>query len=741
MEQKTTSKQNRRASRYESDVSLDELSKLSNAPSLPSPTDSATTIASPPAPAPLAPPTAPTTSSPITIMVGAQRRGRGSSLGTGSRGNELDGLVGLPLNVFKYQKNLSVPRENVLSNAYLTAKLRATETTPPATTTPNNVLRIKVTSPAMVDAFLIVCREVCGSICSRYEVTQSDQLHLYSAASEIGIPRLQGLCEDVIAERFTPKRFVAAVRIALRHGRDSMIRLCYFWFKTQGATDHEAFLRRLDMTSTEKAVDSAFTTDTITRSQLFFHRETREISAGGTHRFSIDVFAQTLQTEHLRKSHLFRPPVPVLNIDNAIDQKEEGDNETAKQTSTSPTTDLIVDHVVEEMAAAQELAKKIADETETMASATKAEKNEEGEEGEEKNKEGEEKGEETGQGKEKEKEKEKNDNNDNKDTAAETETATTTTTTTTTATATATTNEDENINERAEEEQPNEKDKDKDNEKLSSPSSGLKSRQPYKSHDTQVQSAFDAKGFEGLKKCHVIRERKCGDMKDQTRYIVLSEPYNEFVVAAIVKDGVVFHFSLDPDDFSLDSPDYVGTMDCSFTGTTFTLRDYGMDHEIMNTEVLNEGIPGIGFVEHCVVVYDTNILGRVPNAMMVHIPHGRMSEDALIDDDLPYHKTEAADNGLLAIVDKSGPDFSRLQTRKPIWSDDLEAWTMDFHGRVKLASKKNFLLVSENAPNEVLMLFGKVSKSHFSLDFKAPMTVMQAFCIALTSFADKMLVT
>ena len=116
-------------------------------------------------------------------MVGAQRRGRGSSLGTGSRGSELDGLVGLPLNVFKYQKNLSVPRENVLSNAYLTAKLRATETTTAPATTPNNVLRIKVTSPAMVDAFLIVCREVCGSICSRYEVTQSDQLHLYSAAS------------------------------------------------------------------------------------------------------------------------------------------------------------------------------------------------------------------------------------------------------------------------------------------------------------------------------------------------------------------------------------------------------------------------------------------------------------------------------------------------------------------------------------------------------------------------------
>ena len=59
-------------------------------------------------------------------------------------------------------------------------------------------------------------------------------------------------------------------------------------------------------------------------------------------------------------------------------------------------------------------------------------------------------------------------------------------------------------------------------------------------------------------------------------------------------------------------------------------------------------------------------------------------------------------------------DFTRLKTRKPIWSDDLEAWTMDFHGRVKLASKKNFLLVSENAPTDVLMLFGKVAKSLFA---------------------------
>ena len=87
-------------------------------------------------------------------MVGAQRRGKGSSLGTGSRGSELDGLVGLPLNVFKYQKNISIPRDRVLNNEYLTAKLNAENETEKTTSNHGNVLRIKVTSPAMVDAFI-----------------------------------------------------------------------------------------------------------------------------------------------------------------------------------------------------------------------------------------------------------------------------------------------------------------------------------------------------------------------------------------------------------------------------------------------------------------------------------------------------------------------------------------------------------------------------------------------------------
>ena len=36
-----------------------------------------------------------------------------------------------------------------------------------------------------------------------------------------------------------------------------------------------------------------------------------------------------------------------------------------------------------------------------------------------------------------------------------------------------------------------------------------------------------------------------------------------------------------------------------------------------------------------------------------------------------------------------------LNTKPPRWNAELDAWTMDFKGRVKLASKKNFQLIDE----------------------------------------------
>jgi hypothetical protein len=64
---------------------------------------------------------------------------------------------------------------------------------------------------------------------------------------------------------------------------------------------------------------------------------------------------------------------------------------------------------------------------------------------------------------------------------------------------------------------------------------------------------------------------------------------------------------------------------------------------------------------------------------------------------------------------------------------------MDFQGRVKKASKKNFQLHFLH-DDEIRLLFGKVSKNRFSLDFAPPFGPATALFTALTTFADKLVV-
>lgn len=97
-------------------------------------------------------------------------------------------------------------------------------------------------------------------------------------------------------------------------------------------------------------------------------------------------------------------------------------------------------------------------------------------------------------------------------------------------------------------------------------------------------------------------------------------------------------------------------------------------------------------------------------------------------------------------------DLLTFETKKPTWNDELGAWTLNFHGRVKLASKKNFLMVPEqdneqmmaefpDDDGQVFLRFGKVTKSRFSLDFQAPLSPMLALAIVCSAFAHKIAVT
>lgn len=90
--------------------------------------------------------------------------------------------------------------------------------------------------------------------------------------------------------------------------------------------------------------------------------------------------------------------------------------------------------------------------------------------------------------------------------------------------------------------------------------------------------------------------------------------------------------------------------------------------------------------------------------------------------------------------------FVVLQNKAPRWHEHLQCWCLNFHGRVTVASVKNFQLVASVDPSQlgsvgdgetVLLQFGKVGDDIFTMDYRQPLSAFQAFAICLTSFGTK----
>ncbi|KAL7830125.1 hypothetical protein SRHO_G00312520 [Serrasalmus rhombeus] len=81
-----------------------------------------------------------------------------------------------------------------------------------------------------------------------------------------------------------------------------------------------------------------------------------------------------------------------------------------------------------------------------------------------------------------------------------------------------------------------------------------------------------------------------------------------------------------------------------------------------------------------------------------------------------------------------GPNLIKLNTKEPVWSSKQKAHVLDFNGRVKKASLKNFQLACPANPDEKVIQFGRVDEDHFALDYSFPLCALQALAIALSCF-------
>ncbi|KAI8552438.1 hypothetical protein RHMOL_Rhmol06G0266700 [Rhododendron molle] len=207
--------------------------------------------------------------------------------------------------------------------------------------------------------------------------------------------------------------------------------------------------------------------------------------------------------------------------------------------------------------------------------------------------------------------------------------------------------------------------------------------------------------------------------------------------------------SLDADDLSQGSNAYVGKLSSDFLGTKFTIYDSQPPHNGAKPSSSRSGrrfaskqispqVPAGNF-EVGQVSYKFNLLkSRGPRRMICSLkcPWSAETQPDKPQDDSGTKSPESTPHG-----------YTILRNKAPRWHDHLQCWCLNFHGRVTVASVKNFQLVAtldQSQPGgkgdeeTVLLQFGKVADDTFTMDFRQPLSAFQAFAICLTSFGTKL---
>ncbi|GAB4846579.1 Tubby-like F-box protein 7 [Ancistrocladus abbreviatus] len=247
------------------------------------------------------------------------------------------------------------------------------------------------------------------------------------------------------------------------------------------------------------------------------------------------------------------------------------------------------------------------------------------------------------------------------------------------------------------------------------------------------------------------------DKKNSTFCLYLSVSPSEFsekgkflLAARRYRHGshIEYIISLDEDDLSQGSQAYVGKLSSDFLGTNFTIYDSQPPHNGAKPSNSKSGrrfaskqispqVPAGNF-EVGRISYKFNLLkSRGPRRMVCSLRCPASGDDT----------TDQTDNARMKRSDSAFSGCTVLRNKAPRWHENLQCWCLNFHGRVTVASVKNFQLaatVDQSQPGGkgdeevVLLQFGKVADDTFTMDYRQPLSAFQAFAICLTSFGTKL---
>lgn len=153
---------------------------------------------------------------------------------------------------------------------------------------------------------------------------------------------------------------------------------------------------------------------------------------------------------------------------------------------------------------------------------------------------------------------------------------------------------------------------------------------------------------------------------------------------------------------------FLGKLKCNLSAKKFTLFDGGV--KVSKSGMIPVSQRGVEFRE------------ELASVSYIKTPRGPRQLVATI----PSLSRTGSGRGPLFLVNKI-----------PQWDADLKVHTLKYHHRATEKSVKNFQLMADCSKQEqppVLLRFGKVASDTFNLDFRGPLTPLQAMAFAMTAF-------
>lgn len=161
-----------------------------------------------------------------------------------------------------------------------------------------------------------------------------------------------------------------------------------------------------------------------------------------------------------------------------------------------------------------------------------------------------------------------------------------------------------------------------------------------------------------------------------------------------------YMITIEQKKFEKESNGYLGKVRSNFLGTEFQIFDSKDNPK--TSKVKDEARGQFGVIQ-----YETNVLGsKGPRRMKVLLP--MVNRDG---QEMKWPDTEIESETIQGkFADNKTEEIMFFFNKPPKWNEQVQAFVLNFNGRVDKASVKNFQLIDEYDDNKIYMQFGRVGK-------------------------------